>query len=123
MTNKITDDSIFEPYLPIIDALREKHGMNVEFIDLRDISGFADAFIIATARSETNARTLRDAAEDAMDGLGMTYKIEGETSSRWLLIDAGDLLVHIFSREGREFYNIEDRIWGDAPRKDFEDED
>lgn len=106
-------------YMPIIEALQAKHGQDIDLIDLSNISGFADAFIIATARSEINARTLREAAEDALDTMGLSYKIEGETSARWCLIDAGYIVVHIFSRNGREFYNLE-RLWGDAPIVRFE---
>jgi ribosome-associated protein len=113
---------IYEEYMPIIESLKSKRAVDIDFIDLRGISGFADAFIVATARSEINARTLMDAVTDAMDGMGMPYKIEGEMSLRWRLIDAGHVVVHIFSREGREFYKLE-RLWGDADSKRFEDED
>jgi len=106
-------------YMPIIEALQSKHGQDICLIDLNEVSGFADAFIIATARSEINAHTLRDAAEEALDSMGLTYKIEGETSARWCLIDAGHIVIHIFSRLGREFYNLE-RLWGDAPTQTFE---
>jgi len=109
-------------YLPIIEALREKHGFDVDFIDLRSISGFADAFILATARSEINARTLREAVEEAMDAMGLSYKVEGEGSAKWTLIDAGHVVVHIFSRDGRDFYRLE-RLWGDAPSIRFESEE
>ena len=71
---------------------------------------------------EINATTLREAAEDAMDAMGLAYKTEGETSSKWSLIDAGDVVVHIFSRNGRDFYKLE-RLWDDAPSIRFESED
>ena len=108
-----------EEYMPIIEALQAKHGQDIDLIDLSEISGFADAFVVATARSEINARTLREAAEEALDSMGLAYKVEGEMSSRWSLIDAGHIIVHIFSRNGREFYNLE-RLWGDAPIVRFE---
>ncbi|MDR3255829.1 MAG: ribosome silencing factor [Synergistaceae bacterium] len=116
------ENIIYDEYFPIIEALQAKHGLDIDFIDLRGISGFADAFIIATARSDINARTLRDAAEDALDSMGLSYKVEGESSSKWGLIDAGHVVVHIFSREGREFYRLE-RLWGDAPSKRFDYEE
>ncbi|MDR0616056.1 MAG: ribosome silencing factor [Synergistaceae bacterium] len=108
--------------MPIIGALESKHGLDIVFLDLSGISGFADAFIIATARSEVNAQTLSDAATDALDSMGMSYKIEGASGSKWRLIDAGHVVVHVFSREGREFYKLE-RLWGDAPAKRFESEE
>lgn len=122
MTDSIAAREAYEEYIPIIEALRDKHALDIDFIDLRNISGFADAFILATARSEINARTLREVVEDAMDVLGLSYKVEGENSSKWSLIDAGHVIVHVFSRDGREFYKLE-RLWGDAPSIRFADED
>ncbi|MDR1471071.1 MAG: ribosome silencing factor [Synergistaceae bacterium] len=116
------NECAYEEYLPIIEALRDKHALDIDFIDLSGVSGFADAFIIATARSEINAQSLRDAAEEALEAMGFSHKIEGETSSRWLLIDAGNVVVHIFSRAGREFYKLE-RLWGDAPSMRFDGEE
>ena len=116
------DKSVYGEYIPIIEALQKKHATDIDFIDLRSISGFADAFIIATARSEINAATLRDTTEEVMDSMGLDYKTEGETSSKWCLIDAGQVVVHIFSAKGREFYKLE-RLWGDAPSIRFESSD
>lgn len=115
-------DDLTARFGPIIDALKEKHGVDIVLLDLRDISGFTDAFLIATARSEVNARALLDAAEDALEATGRTYKIEGGAGAKWSLVDAGDIIVHIFTREGREFYKLEERHWGDAPTIKFEDE-
>ena len=103
-----------EEFMPVIDALRGKHALDVTFIDLRSVSGFADAFVVATSRSDINASALLDAVTDALDEAGEPYKIEGAESSRWRLIDAGNVVIHIFNRAGREFYNLE-RLWGDAP--------
>ena len=111
-----------DEYMPIIDALRGKHALDVTFIDLRSVSGFADAFVIASARSDINARTLLDAVTDKLDEIGIGYKVEGVESTRWKLIDAGNTVIHIFSKSGREFYKLE-RLWGDAPMTTFEDED
>jgi ribosome-associated protein len=116
------DAGIYEEYAPIIEAIQAKHGLDIDFIDLKSISGFADAFIIATARSEINARTIQESVEEALDSMGYAYKVEGQTSSKWRLIDAGGIVIHIFSRDGREFYKLE-RLWGDAPSKRFESED
>ena len=108
-----------DEYMPIIEALRGKHALDVAFIDLRSVSGFADAFIIASARSDINARTLMDVVAEKLDETGINYKMEGAESSRWKLIDAGDAVIHIFSKAGREFYKLE-RLWGDAPTTTFE---
>ena len=114
------ENSLFiDEYMPIIEALRGKHALDIAFIDLRSVSGFADAFIIASAGSEINARTLMDAVTEKLDKTGISYKMEGAESSRWKLIDAGDAVIHIFSKAGREFYKLE-RLWGDAPTTTFE---
>ena len=111
-----------DEYMPIIDALRDKHALDVTYIDLSAVSGFADAFIVATARSEINARALLAAVTDKLDEQGMDYKVEGAASSRWKLVDVGNVVIHVFSRDGREFYKLE-RLWGDAPTKIFTCED
>ena len=61
------NSSFIGKYMPIIDALRGKHALDVAFIDLRTVSGFADAFIIVSARSDINARTLLEAATEKLD--------------------------------------------------------
>lgn len=111
-----------EEYMPVIEALRNKHAYDIDFIDMRSVSGFTDAFIIATALSEINARALLDAATEALDKMGLDYKIEGVESTRWRLIDAGNAIIHIFNRTGRDFYKLE-RLWGDAPSMRFECDD
>ena len=111
-----------DEYMPIIDALLGKHALDVTFIDLRTVSGFADAFIIASARSDINARALLEVVTEKLDEAGTGYKVEGAESSRWKLIDAGDAVIHIFSKAGREFYRLE-RLWGDAQTTNFENSD
>jgi ribosome-associated protein len=118
----VAECEAYGEFMPIIEALESKHGLDIDFIDLRGISGFADAFIITTSRSEVNAQALSDAALDALDRMGLAYKTEGGSGAKWRLIDAGHVVIHIFSREGREFYKLE-RLWGDAPSKRFESEE
>ena len=108
-----------DEYTPIIDALIGKHALDVAFIDLRNVSEFADAFIIASARSDINARTLLEVVTEKLDEASTVYKVEGADSARWKLIDAGDAVIHIFNKAGREFYKLE-RLWGDAPTTKFE---
>jgi ribosome-associated protein len=125
MMDKLTnqeENNFSKEYMPIVKALQDKHALDIILIDLRQVSGFADAFIVATARSEINASALMDAATEALDGMKISYKVEGAESSRWKLIDAGAVLIHIFSKSGREFYDLE-RLWGDAPTFRFESEE
>ena len=120
MTEK--NEDFCAPYMPLVEALLDKHASEVSVHDLSDISGFADVFIVAIARSELNARTLKDTVGDVLDDMGIKYRVEGENSSRWTLVDAGDLIVNILSREGRDFYRL-DSLWGDVPTKKFADKD
>ena len=69
------------PYKKLIDALIDKHALEVTVHDLSEVSGFADIFIVAIARSELHGRTLKDTAMDTLDEMGFSYRIEGETST------------------------------------------
>lgn len=110
------------PYMQLIKALTDKHALEVTAHDLSEVSGFADIFIVAIARSELHGRTLKDTAMEALDEMGLSYRVEGESSTKWTLLDAGALIVNILSREGRDFYRL-DSLWGDAPTERFFDED
>lgn len=97
----------------------DKHALEVTVHDLSEVSGFTEAFIIAIARSNLHARTLRDIAEEFLDTGHIPYKVEGEEGSKWMLMDAGHLVVNILSREGKDYYRL-DSLWGDAPSKKYD---
>ena len=119
--NKTTQE-FYESYKPIVDALINKHALEVTVHNLSEVSGFTEAFIVAIARSDLHAKTLRDAADEVLDEMKLPYNVEGEGSSRWCLMDAGHLVVNILSREGRDYYRL-DSLWGDAPTLKFKDND
>ncbi len=96
----------------VIAALEAKNGENIISLDLKNKGGLADTFVIVTGNSETHMKTLAEAAEEALEREGRRCKIEGEHSVNWRLIDAGDVVVHVFSHKGREFYRLE-RLWED----------
>ena len=121
MTAK-TIEEFYEPYKPIVDALIEKHALEVTVHNLSEVSGFTEAFIVAIARSDLHAKTLLDTASEMLDEMKLPHKVEGEGSSRWCLMDAGHLVVNILSREGRDYYRL-DSLWGDAPALKFHDQD
>ncbi len=125
MTEKNDDRNLQEflkPYKPLVDALLDKHALEVTVHNLSEVSGFTEAFIVAIARSDLHAQTLRDTASDMLDEMKLAYKVEGEDSKRWCLMDAGHLVVNILSKEGRDYYRL-DSLWGDAPAAKFQDED
>ena len=94
----------------ISEALETKSGEDIITLDLRNKGSLADAFILVTGNSEVHMKTLTDTAEEALEREGRKCKIEGEHSLNWRLIDAGDIVVHVFSHKGREFYRLE-RLW------------
>ena len=94
----------------IVAALDSKNGEDIITLNLKDRGGLADAFIIVTGNSETHMKTLAETAEEVLVKEGRKCKIEGEHSLNWRLIDAGDIVVHVFSHKGRDFYRLE-RLW------------
>ncbi|CUH92504.1 ribosome silencing factor [Herbinix luporum] len=96
------------------DALEDKKGEDIQIIDIKDISIIADYFIIANG---TNAQQVDSLVESVKDKLGRNgyepQRIEGVKSAGWILMDYGDLIVHVFSKEDRLFYDLE-RIWRDG---------
>ena len=99
-----------ELYEKVIEALEEKSGEDIVKLDLKDRGGLADVFIIVTGNSETHMKTLAEAAQEAIEKSGLKCRLEGVNSVNWRLIDAGDLVVHVFSHKGRDFYRLE-RLW------------
>lgn len=108
----------FDEFSPVVRALEDKHGEDLVALDLRQNTAIADVFILATANSTTHLQALQDAVEESLDAMGIVYRREGDRSIRWRVVDGGHVVVHLFSRVGREFYRLE-RIWGDVPTKHF----
>ena len=102
----------------IYDALEDKKGENVCIIDISKVSVLADYFIIADGTSDSQVSALVDNVSEKMHQAGFQQKqCEGQRGGSWVLMDYGDVIVHVFDRESREFYNLE-RIWNDGKRID-----
>ncbi len=102
-------------------ALTEKKAEDVKVIDIRKISTIADYFVIASAANVNQLQAMIDSVEEAMHRIGYALdKLEGNRQSSWILMDYKDLIVHIFSREDRLFYDLE-RIWQDGTLLDPEE--
>ena len=98
----------------IAEALAAKKAEDVMIIDISQKSSFADYFVMASAMNERQLDGLKDAVEDLLEPLEIFPKnIEGEKTSGWILMDYGDVIVNILTKEMREKYNIE-KIWGDC---------
>ena len=95
-------------------ALDEKKGENIRIIDIAGISVLADYFIIANGSSESQVQAMVDNVEEEMHKAGYSLKQrEGYGSGNWVLLDFGDVIVHVFDKENRLFYDLE-RIWRDG---------
>ena len=96
------------------DALASKKAENIQIIDISEISVLADYFLIADGSNQNQLQAMCDAVEEELFKADVKVKqIEGNRNSSWILMDFGDLIVHVFSKEDRLFYDLE-RIWGDG---------
>jgi ribosome-associated protein len=96
-------------------AALEKKAINLVVLDLQGLSSVADFFLVCSARSTPQADTIAEAVRGALRAEGVRPRHgEGSAESGWLLLDYGDVVVHVFLEETREFYALE-RLWGDAP--------
>lgn len=102
-------------------ALSEKKGEDIKIIDINGISVLADYFIIANGNSNSQVNALVDNVEEQLHKAGYQLKQrEGQSNVNWVLLDFGDIIVHVFDKENRLFYNLE-RIWKDGREVQAED--
>jgi ribosome-associated protein len=102
------------------NALDEKKGEDIKIIDISGVSVLADYFIIANGNNESQVKALVDHVEECLYQAGYQIKQrEGYGTGNWVLLDFGDIIVHIFDKENRLFYDLE-RIWRDGKNVDLE---
>ena len=95
-------------------ALEEKKADDIRVIDIREISTIADFFVIANGSNQNQLQAMRDAVDEELYKAGYhTKQVEGNQNSSWVLMDYNDIIVHIFSKEDRLFYDLE-RMWTDG---------
>ena len=99
----------------IMTILEEKKATDILALDISEISTLADYFILASAENSRQLDALEDAVEE---GVRLEVNKEGESSSGWILMDYRDVVVHLFTKEQREFYDLE-KIWSDAKRMEI----
>lgn len=98
----------------VYKALEEKKGEDIKVIDISGVSVVADYFIIANGNNESQVRALVDNVEEELHKAGYDLKQrEGYSTGSWVLLDFNDIIVHVFDKENRLFYNLE-RIWRDG---------
>lgn len=105
----------------ISDIIFSKKGFDVKIIDLKKHATFADYFVICSADSDTQVKAIADEIDKKLrdEGIKCWHK-EGYVALQWVLLDYVDVVVHVFKKESRDFYNLE-KLWGDAPIYEVED--
>ena len=113
----ITDESIEQLARDLAVATLEKKAQDVIILDLRGLVDFADFFVLATASNPRQVRAIAESVrltakhDHGVNAVGT----EGQAGGRWVLCDFGDIIVHVFDRDMRGFYDL-DGLWRDAPR-------
>ena len=101
--------------------LDSKKAEKLNVIEVDSISSLADYFVIATGNNNTHVRALADELDERMKAEGMPpARREGYRSNSWILLDWGNVVVHIFTQEGRDFYD-RDRLWADGNKIDWQE--
>ena len=99
-------------------AIDDKKALDIKVIDIREVSVIADYFVIASGSNLNQVQAIVDNVEEQLGRAGFEPKqIEGTRNSNWILMDYGDLIIHVFDEENRLFYDLE-RIWRDGQELD-----
>jgi ribosome-associated protein len=99
----------------VVKAADQKRAEEIVALDVRKVSLLADYFVICHGNSERQIKAIVDAVVEEAEKNGVTVRrIEGREGAKWILIDLGDVIVHVFTGPERTFYNLE-KLWSDAP--------
>ncbi len=102
-------------------AADDKTATDTVVLEVGEVLGIAEAFVITSAGNERLVRTIAEEVERQVKEAGGPgpLRVEGKSDARWVLIDYGDIVVHVFLEEARRYYDLE-RLWADAPRFDWQ---
>ncbi len=101
--------------IKIIEALDDKKAVNIQLLDMREVVSYTDYVLICTATSTTHSGALMDHVEESVkDDIKPVYRTNTKDKT-WLILDYGDIIVHVFAESARLYYDLE-RLWGDAKR-------
>ena len=104
----------------VVKALDDKKAFDIKVIKIDDLTRLGDYFIIASGSSSTQVKALADIVDEKLSENGIEPNhIEGKTSG-WILLDYGDVVIHVFSKDEREFYSLE-KLWQDGKEIDISD--
>ena len=128
VTKKVATRKKAAPKLPrsvtgAVQAALDKKALDVVVLDLRKASGFTDFFVICTGTNPRQINAIADFVEETLrtEFGERPHLTEGVEKSQWILLDYFNFVVHVFSRECRDFYALE-RLWGNAERYEFSEE-
>lgn len=100
-------------------ALEDKKGKDIKVIDIHEVSTIADYFVIASGSNQNQVQAMVDNVDEQLGRAGYEAKqVEGTKNSAWILMDYGDVIIHVFDEENRLFYDLE-RIWRDGKELDI----
>ncbi len=101
----------------------DRKALDIVILDLKGLSSLTDYFVICRGNSDTHVQGIAERIEESLDEKDVRlWHREGEKKSTWILLDYIDVIIHIFTKDAREFYSLE-RLWGDAPKTEYGDED
>ena len=110
------EKTIKDIVLMAADAADDKKAEEIEILDVQDLTVIADYFVICSGNSETQVKAIANGIETSLSEEDIEpQKIAGKENSRWILMDYADIIIHIFHKDEREFYEIE-RLWADAEK-------
>jgi ribosome-associated protein len=100
----------------IVDYAVDRKALDIVQLDLREMIGYTDYFVICSGRSERQAKAIHDAIHEGMKSAHrrLPERVEGLPGARWILMDYLDVIVHVFVPDTREYYRLE-QLWGEAP--------
>ena len=102
-------------------AMDQRKGAKITVLKVEDLSALTDYFVVGTGASRVQTQAMADNIEDELAKAGIRpNRIEGLQEGRWVLMDYGQVIIHIFQEDERNFYNLE-RLWADAPALPFEE--
>jgi len=103
-----------------VEAADDKRAEDIVALDVAEVSLMADYFVILSADSRRQVQAIADNVVDFIRKAGSDVKsVEGRTAGEWVLIDCGDVVVHVFQKDARQHYNLE-KLWSDAPLVDVD---
>lgn len=108
-----------EPIPRIVAAMQDRKALDVVVLDLRASGAFTDYFVVGSGRTARQVQAIADAVGERLRAVdARPAHVEGYAHAQWVLMDCFDVIVHVFTRETRELYDLE-RLWGEAVRIEF----